>query len=481
MSPRRACLPRLAPLFAGALIVCLEGCATIRAPEGDAVAVWTQLGRDGAQVRAIVEGEQACPEAEAGGVILRLRERAAPDDSAESKGNPSYRPPFAVRSCELDLPASPGAVRIAGQSLEAWPATLKRIVIVGDTGCRIKVAADGRGDPVQDCADPQVWPWARLARSAAATRPDLVVHLGDYHYREYCEDPVQCAPLAAKQVVIGYGWRGWQADFFDPAAPLLAAAPWVLVRGNHENCDRAGEGWMRFLAPGRYQPCPDQRVRSASRSQLGNNLTADAYVLELPGLSIGVVDNAAHEDYRPAAQTPEDAVVFKRTLPPLRSANQPAGPRWLLTHRPLWSDHIGPQSEPNVFQQAMTAAGLDGVEAIFSGHLHAFQTLNFAGGRPAQLVVGGGGTQLEARDPASPFYEGSVRGSREREQPTGRLYDGQAATSGLLLNRDGFLLLERRGAGWDGELRDPDGLVLRRCRLDDGSRQFACPMASVRP
>jgi len=34
-----------------------------------------------------------------------------------------------------------------------------------------------------------------------------------------------------------------------PAAPLLAAAPWLLVRGNHESCDRAGQGWWRFLDP----------------------------------------------------------------------------------------------------------------------------------------------------------------------------------------------------------------------------------------
>ena len=28
---------------------------------------------------------------------------------------------------------------------------------------------------------------------------------------------------------------------------LLATAPWILLRGNHEDCSRAGEGWFRFL------------------------------------------------------------------------------------------------------------------------------------------------------------------------------------------------------------------------------------------
>ena len=41
----------------------------------------------------------------------------------------------------------------------------------------------------------------------------------------------------------------WEADFFAPAKALLAAAPWIVVRGNHESCNRAGQGWWRFLDP----------------------------------------------------------------------------------------------------------------------------------------------------------------------------------------------------------------------------------------
>ena len=47
----------------------------------------------------------------------------------------------------------------------------------------------------------------------------------------------------------GYGWDAWDADLFTPARPLLAAAPWIVVRGNHESCNRAGQGWWRFLDP----------------------------------------------------------------------------------------------------------------------------------------------------------------------------------------------------------------------------------------
>ena len=120
------------------------------------------------------------------------------------------------------------------------------------------------------------------------------------------------------------------------------------------------------------------------------------------------------------------------------------------------------------------------MQLAVGGHEHAFQTLNFAPSasavsRPAQLIVGGGGTQLEAFDPESPFFEGkSGAGSRERAQPDGRLYDGLAARSGLLLNRYSFLVLDRDGQGWAGRLLDVDGGLITRCRLDDGGKEMAC-------
>src|SRR5262249_5627268 len=105
-------------------------------------------------------------------------------------------------------------------------------------GCRIKKKK------TQDCNDSDAWPYAKLAAHAADTRPDLVIHVGDYLYREKpCSKHIPDCP----NVRTGYGWKVWDADFFRPSAPLLAAAPWIMVRGNHETCERAGEGWFRFL------------------------------------------------------------------------------------------------------------------------------------------------------------------------------------------------------------------------------------------
>ncbi len=47
----------------------------------------------------------------------------------------------------------------------------------------------------------------------------------------------------------GDNWEAWNADFFAPAAKLLAGAPWVFTRGNHESCDRSWRGWFYYLDP----------------------------------------------------------------------------------------------------------------------------------------------------------------------------------------------------------------------------------------
>ena len=69
--------------------------------------------------------------------------------------------------------------------------------------------------------------------------PDLVVHVGDYHYRE---NACPAGDAGCSTSPWGYGWDAWDADFFTPAKRLLAVAPWIVVRGNHESCDRAGQG-----------------------------------------------------------------------------------------------------------------------------------------------------------------------------------------------------------------------------------------------
>ncbi len=490
MASRRLHLGLLAAVGTFAVLTLLGGCA---APAGGRLAPinrWTQMAPDDTiSLRAIVAGDAECPVALVDGTSRPMLPRAGatrgalPDSSAAS--NPAFEPAFAVTTCELTLPRTARQASIDGQPMALPGADIRRIVVVGDTGCRVQVAASGASAPIQDCTNPARWPWPKIAGAAARTQPDLVIHVGDYHYREYCNDPALCSPLLAKGVVIGYDWAGWNADFFTPATPLLAAAPWVVVRGNHENCDRAGAGWLRFLSPLPYQTCSNQSYKTASHSLLTNNLTADTYRIDLGSeLTLVVADNAGFQDYLPAGKTPQDGEIFRNTLQALHtpSATQPV---WLLLHKPLWYDLLPPSAEPNALQAHLRNTLPANVQFLLAGHEHAFETINFAPsadhpanyptGRPAQVIVGGSGTQLEAFDPLSPFYEGQGgAGSKERSHPAGLLYDGVAASSGILLNRYSFLLLERDDAGWAGTLMDPDGAPISRCRLNGERKQIAC-------
>ena len=106
------------------------------------------------------------------------------------------------------------------------------------------------------------------------------------------------AITAAPAVPSGYGIEPWNADFFAPSAPLFAAAPWIMVRGNHEDCSRAGEGWFRFLDPSPMEAtCRD--------------LTGD-YVVRLGDFSVLVVDSAKVKDT--AAPDSDQVPILRRQL-----------------------------------------------------------------------------------------------------------------------------------------------------------------------
>src|SRR5262249_14105024 len=226
--------PSLSVLTAAVIWIALTG-PTRATPR----AAWVQLiGPDGSSsVRAIIN-KGNCPDLMVDGKPVRMNVRA--DPKALFPGHRKKMPTadFRVQVCETIVPAGTASAVLEDRPLSLPPPEIRRIVVLGDTGCRVKKKK------TQDCNDPKKSPHAKLVEHAAQARPDLVIHLGDYLYREKrCSKRVTDCP----NVATGYGWNVWDADFFTPSSPLLAAAPWIMVRGNHETCGRAGEGWYRFL------------------------------------------------------------------------------------------------------------------------------------------------------------------------------------------------------------------------------------------
>jgi Calcineurin-like phosphoesterase len=162
-------------------------------------------------------------------------------------GGPADSKPssFPITVCESTVPLDATRASVGTRTLPVPKARPQRIVLIGDTGCRLEKAFNAW----QACDESGAWPFADVAATAARFAPDLVIHIGDYHYRE-----TACPPMIAgcRGSPWGYGWDAWEADLFVPAAPLLAAAPWIVVRGNHEECARAGQGWFRLLISARF-------------------------------------------------------------------------------------------------------------------------------------------------------------------------------------------------------------------------------------
>ena len=138
--------------------------ATARA--ADLPGPWVEMGSDGGlDVRSVIARGMACPKVVADGTALTSDTRGKVDGD------------YPVLTWAHAAPAS-RAITVDGLAAPALPSDIKRIVVIGDTGCRLE------GSFTQDCNDPVKWPFATVARLAAARRPDLVIHVGDYYYRE---------------------------------------------------------------------------------------------------------------------------------------------------------------------------------------------------------------------------------------------------------------------------------------------------------
>ena len=80
--------------------------------------------------------------------------------------------------CATPILAGMASATAAGITLPVPVADPHRILVLGDTGCRIK------GAVLQACNDSTQWPFPQLAAAAARLKPDLIIHVGDYLYRE---------------------------------------------------------------------------------------------------------------------------------------------------------------------------------------------------------------------------------------------------------------------------------------------------------
>jgi predicted phosphodiesterase len=357
---------------------------------------------------------------------------------------------FPVLVCERPIPAGVTSASVENLPLPLPKATLKSIAAFGDTGCRLKAAKaatkggnaaddEDRGK-FQDCNNPALWPFVQVAQSVADAKPDLVIHLGDYLYRESAcpQGDAGCA-----RSPFGDDWPTWKADFFAPAAPALLAAPWIVVRGNHEICRRAGRGYFRLL-----DPTPAQTTSAQAPPCID---LIPQFTVTLGEQSFIVLDSSNAADICPCDPAPYAAEF---------AAMKPKPGAWLLTHRPVWG--FGPRRRTvNASLQEALANWNgklpNGIALALAGHIHVVEVLSFADRRSPQFVLGTGGTLLAGKI---------------KTNLTGETIAGRRVAFGRSDHRFGFAMIEPAAGGYAATFRDTGSAKLFACKIAAG--QIAC-------
>ncbi|KXW55854.1 metallophosphoesterase family protein [Ferrovum sp. PN-J185] len=401
------------------------------------------VGPDNTQIIRVIVDDNHCPtlysKDKAYGMTLRVASDANHD-------NPSY---FPVAVCELVKPINITELTLDNQPLPLLPAHINKIAVIGDTGCRIKAPFSYQG-----CNDPQAWPLQTVARSIASEKPDVLIHVGDYLYRES-----RCITQGCQGSVHGYGWESWQEDVFKPMREMMLTTPMVFVRGNHESCHRAGQGWFRFLDPYPYNP------QHACVKPNAVDMDQPYSIIVNPSLQWIVFDSAEIQELHPTAHF-ED---FVRSMNRVGELLQPQYHHWLLLHHPslgyAYSHILGWNGGTTEIYNALLQAKpklMDQFDLFIQGHIHTFAISNYReSGLPLNIVSGMGGTSLEDRFPAKNLTGYAVQNTAHISKEVNDQHFG-------------FLVYSEVSGQSMLNVKDTEGHNRMTCQIHISTRDFTC-------
>ncbi|MEQ7128124.1 metallophosphoesterase [Actinopolymorpha sp. B11F2] len=350
--------------------------------------------------------------------------------------------------------------------LPRWSASgrPRSVAVIGDTGCDTE--STNLSDN-QNCS--KDWHFQGISTNAAAlSRPDLVVHVGDYVYRFH--------PELANDRSTGCNLRGQDddfgclvKDFLRPAEALLGQAPVLFARGNHELCSAGvgrGAEWFRYLAT-------DLQSNDECFTSFTSSL-ADAHTepvqIDAGSLHFILFDSSLATDIGVnQTQAREYARFFDHVNALAR--NNPKDDYFLISHKPLWlvkaASSTLVESTNRTLQSAVGQTSgkalADNVRLVLSGHEHLYQMLDFTNStRPAQVTVGSSGTKLD-----TPPVDALVQG---------KTVDGQQVNQSISHDSHGYALLRDVGGRWHLTYHDSAGTQQGKdCVLSTGTTtQFAC-------
>ena len=459
----------------------LTGCSTADDPEpppasGPAtfamsLVVPKEISASGLLARAAVAGPATCPD-----LVVTIDGESKSLAMAERKPGQTTKGHFdSLISCNREIPADATSASVNGQSIPAtMPKAVSSIATMGDTGCRV----DSNGS--QNCTSASGWPLNRNAQQIARSEPDLLILTGDYYYRlADCPkgDENKCggSPPPPGDVDGAFldSAAGWEDDFFEPLQPVFSSVPLIILRGNHEVCAEAGNGYMLYLdtQPGSAASCAPQP--DSNGKLVAPRILETARSLELPladdkKLRLAAVDTSNSLDI---AVTP----WWKRLAKQFEIAQtfaKGADDAILLSHRPvlgLMSKSMPKSDAPgwtpwlSLDATAGSRGKLDPYSLVLSSHEHLLQMVQVPTA-PPQFIIGGGGTTLDPpKGYIKPKYGALARADGERWveelKPYPKLKDRWLKVAW------GHALLSPSGDGWQMEYRSPEGETIQKCQV----------------
>src|ERR1700681_126505 len=124
------------------------------------LSAWLQYGADSEPHARAVVTDLVCPSLVVDGRAVPMTERAAKS------------PQFDDVVCDAALTRNAKLIRLGNRELPAPARNPRRIVVLGDTGCRINLLN------AQSCDDPHGGPVPRVAQRVAAGGPELPCQAG---------------------------------------------------------------------------------------------------------------------------------------------------------------------------------------------------------------------------------------------------------------------------------------------------------------
>ena len=324
---------------------------------------WIQYDNTGALVARVITENTHCPKINIDGKSISMNLRTSLDDSHLKQK---------VIVCEYNVNENSN-VKINNKLLNLPPEKINRIAIIGDTGCEYSVFESAHQKQI---CDSENWPFKKIADKVALLSPDFVIHVGDYVYlnkHKTSEDKIKNSTMQ---------WNFFKKDFFDPARNLLEASPMLFVRGNHESCDLAGDGWFSFLAPGEFSQC---KQYTPSYNLTINDL--NFIMFDSSGSAKG--DDFSEDQLQKYKE--DFAKIYKNI-----TTNH-----WLLTHHPvitlkkLSDDETFLAKLPAmVIEKAFKSEYSNKIPVSIAGHYHVMALTERPSTNFSQLIVGNGGTRL---------------------------------------------------------------------------------------